>query len=401
MEDRFHKLRAIYSLGKKKSHNINMAIIQIQSFYHLYKHDILEIMTDNEETFRSLGPTLAARDIKLTLLPSGQHNQIIERSNRTLQEKVSILKSNLTYELPDYLEPYCFYYAVYLLNRTWNSNTGRSTPWELQTGIKLNLRENPLVKFGTIAIFFQPLSLRTAKHPYNTEIGIFVGKSYDSPKSFEVYIPARGTTVHRGTNYKMIPDPISSWNFKPNPRFMAKEKKKIITSSNIILEQNDGDISDDEDYISSFDEDIININDEPNIYDDISTHSGESGSNINDNMYWDDPDPDTNFNPSSTLSTIAKEQVEDIYIKNNYNYMNKSSISFNPHLTEEPAVSSQLLSDCNKSPDTVQIQDLNGLQDVIPLTLPENNESLKDQSIQDELQLLPRSNYCPQKNPYH
>ena len=68
--------------------------------------------------------------------------------------------------------------------------------------------------------------------------------------------------------------------------------------------------------------------------------------------------------------------------------MNKSSISFNPHLTEEPAVSSQLLSDCNKSPDTVQIQDLNGLQDVIPLILPENNESLKDQSIQDELQQM-------------
>ena len=83
----------------------------------------------------------------------------MERSTRTLKEKVEILKGSLSYDLPIHLERTVFYYAVYLLNRTWNSNTGVSTPWELHTGEKLDLKQSPLVKYGTVAVFHQPLSL--------------------------------------------------------------------------------------------------------------------------------------------------------------------------------------------------------------------------------------------------
>ena len=110
------------------------------------------------------------------------------------------------------------YYAVYLLNRTWNSNTGVSTPWELHTGEMLDLKQSPLVKYGTVTVFHQPLSLRTKKHPLRGEIGVFVGKNMLSPRSYDVYIPSRGTIVQRGGNYRMIDYVPESWKWKCNPR---------------------------------------------------------------------------------------------------------------------------------------------------------------------------------------
>ena len=117
---------------------------------------------------------------------------------------MEVLKGSLSYDLPIHLERTVFYYAVYLLNRIWNSNTDVSTPWELHTGEKLDLKQSPLVKYGTVAVFHQPLSIRTKKHPLKGEIGVFVGKNMLSPKSCDTYIPSRGTITHRKGNYRII-----------------------------------------------------------------------------------------------------------------------------------------------------------------------------------------------------
>ncbi len=85
--------------------------------------------------------------------------------------KASIIRNTLNYRLPDYLEPFLFMYAVYLLNCSPNVETHPESPWQLLTGEKLDLKSNPLHPFGTIAVFYQGQSLRTSSHPDNAEFG--------------------------------------------------------------------------------------------------------------------------------------------------------------------------------------------------------------------------------------
>ncbi len=91
--------------------------------YVKYGHKIQSVMSDNEAVFRSIESDLGAMGIVSNFTPSGVHNQIVERGNRILQEKVEVLKGSLLYELPKKLEREVYHYAVYLLNRTWNSST--------------------------------------------------------------------------------------------------------------------------------------------------------------------------------------------------------------------------------------------------------------------------------------
>ena len=67
---------------------------------------------------------------------------------------------------------------------------------------------------------YQPISLRSKSHPRRGEIGVVVGKPPSSPKSFLVYIPARGRNVIRGSNFKTLDDIPGQWKWKHNPRFM-------------------------------------------------------------------------------------------------------------------------------------------------------------------------------------
>ena len=111
-----------------------------------------------------------------------------------------------------------------------------STPWELHTGEKLDLKQSPLVKYGTVAVFHQPVSLRTKKHPFRGGIGVFVGTNMLSPKAYDVYIPSLGTMVQRGSNYRVIDHVPESWKWKDNPR-LAELKLMSRLSSMVDREQ--------------------------------------------------------------------------------------------------------------------------------------------------------------------
>ena len=308
MEDRFHKLRIIIKLPSKHGKELVQAFEMIQNVYVKYGHRVRGVMSDNEEVFKSIDGALGAMGIILTLVPSGQHNQIIERSNRTLKEKVEVLKGVLSYELPRILEKDCYYHAVYLLNRTWNSNTGQSTPWEIHSGEKLDLKYNPLVQFGVVVVAYQPISLRSRSHPRRGEIGVVVGKPPSSPKSFLVYIPARGRNVIRGSNFKTLDVIPGQWKWKPNPRFMDSRGDGVAVGavsagSNVYGPLYEDSDSDEEDAVEDIDDIIEDGIDDR--YQDMDGDGDVEEIDLDDNNnYWKNP-----YILESTRNTRTRENL--------------------------------------------------------------------------------------------
>jgi hypothetical protein len=271
--------------------------------------------------FKSLEQELGEMGMSIHFTPSGQHNQIMERSVRTLKEKVEILKGSINYKLPKSLEKECLYYAVYLLNRTWNTITTTSTPWEIHTGSRLDMKRDPLLTFGQPVIVFQPQSLRTKSHHKRGEMGIYVGKNSNNSKGLQIYIPQRGRTVIRNTNYKLLQVIPDSWGWKENPTYYNARGDKDYLANNIqspdtnpysILsddindddnDDNDDDNDDDDDdneTLENIDEHLSEI-----IRDDDGVMEVENESMNNESTYWSDPEQlDPTQNIISKLSRV-------------------------------------------------------------------------------------------------
>ncbi len=49
-------------------------------------------------------------------------------------------------------------------------------------------------------------------------MAVYVGKVPSNPKGMLMYIPARGRTVTRNQNYKLVGAIADSWNWKENSR---------------------------------------------------------------------------------------------------------------------------------------------------------------------------------------
>jgi hypothetical protein len=368
MEDRFHKLRSIAKLPAKSARHIIEVIETVQAFYVQYNHKISGMSSDNEAVFTSIVPALGNMGITLTLMPSGQHNQIIERSNRTLQEKVEVLKGGVPYELPKNLEKDCYYYSVYLLNRSWNSSHESSTPWEIHTGMKLDIKGTPLLKFGTVAVVFQPQTLRTNGHGRRGEIGVFIGKTVSNPTSLMFYIPARGRTVMRGTNFKVIDAIPEQWNWKPNPRYLdargvkasKKDKKKTSHANHLAMADESSDSEDEEE-----------VEDDPSLDDDFEVERDDDGIHITmddvDNMeesdYWTNPDISTMVIANHLQSTEATTASGDDSYQLEVKALSTEVTTIDPTLSSDSTI-------------------FNGLE---PGEEPPNSEELKRAAIYDEL----------------
>lgn len=227
-EDRHSKMKTIAYIKNKSSKEILQYFQNIIDLYIGHGHSVRKILTDNEEVFRSCSYPMMRKGIIMQFTPSGQHNKIIERSVRTLKEKVNTLKASLNFKLPEILQKHCYAHALYLLNRYSNNHTFPQSSWEVFSGEKLNIKNNLLLPFGTIAIFYQDESLWSKGHPLRGEYGIFIGKEANMPKSFKVYMPSRDEVVDRGDNYKILSQPLDEWNYEANTYKMPKQKKKII-----------------------------------------------------------------------------------------------------------------------------------------------------------------------------
>jgi len=307
-EDRACKLRTITYLTSKDTKNLTLAFNSINSSYKAYGHTIKKIVSDNESVFKACKKYLNDIGIVINYIPSGQHDQIIERSNRTLQEKVTILKASLSYKLIEKLEHKVYEYAVYLLNRLPNKESYPSTPYELFTGEKFDVRLIPLAPFGEIGVFFQSEDLRTKKHPYRGEFGIIVGKLNDTPTGFQVYIPTRDQVVIRTKNYKPIAEPPKEWMWEPNP--YKAPKNRINVNNNLEI-----------------DEEQINIT--GNVVDDI------------------DPSYDTN-EPEILENEVIINEDEELQLDNTNENTNYDEVTINNTIEEEIEIP-KLLIDTNKN----------------------------------------------------
>ena len=216
---------------------------------------------------------------------------------------------------------------------------------------------------------------------------------------FLLVVPVhRGTTVHRGTYYKPIPEPLPTWNFKPNLRLISKEKKNIITPSSIptnqyeLLEDDLSEVNDDdEDIDPSLSEQYIIATDaqyDPNLYGDILPDSGISGSVNSDNMYWDDPDPDNYDTPSTTLSSF----VQDMENINNNEIILQNNIKSTYIMETQSEVQPEIEPSLDPDSPTATIEPQNGHVrqdgDMLSVPHPETSEYLKNQSIKAELQQM-------------
>jgi hypothetical protein len=216
-EDRFSKLRTIAMLKTNSGSEILTALTNVASIYEKRTFKIKQILSENEVVFQYTSYPMAKNGIFMLRTASGEHNKIIERSVRTLKEKVNTLKASLVYKLPKNLEQYVFEYAVFLLNRQPNAETFPTTPWELFTADKFNVRDTPLLPFGTVAVWFLDESLRSKVHSSRGRHGIYVGKEPNVPKGMKVYVPARDEIVIRPANYSEIRNPLEEWQFEANP----------------------------------------------------------------------------------------------------------------------------------------------------------------------------------------
>ena len=102
---------------------------------------------------------------------------------------------------------------------------------------------------------------------------MFVGKDSSSPKSVTMYLPARGRSVVRGANYKVIDYVPEDWHWKPNTRYKnlkagadyaedVEVTKGMSRFMPIVYDSDDGDSDDDESNDGSSDAEHDDVEDD-------------------------------------------------------------------------------------------------------------------------------------------
>jgi Reverse transcriptase (RNA-dependent DNA polymerase)/gag-polypeptide of LTR copia-type/GAG-pre-integrase domain len=141
---------------------------------------------------------------RLTVHDTPEHNGVAERGNRTNLEIARAMLHDSG--LPKFLWPEAVSHAVYVRNRTWTRAIGNTTPYELLTGRKPNIRN------------LQPWGCQVRVHNDNEDkskldgrsrVGRWMGFDPDTKDGHRVYWPEkRSVSVERSVKFNVTDEAI-------------------------------------------------------------------------------------------------------------------------------------------------------------------------------------------------
>jgi hypothetical protein len=144
--------------------------------------------------------------VKLKRSSPDRHEKRSERMVRTVRERMRATLGGLPYRLPGRLYNHLLNHVVASLNVVPNVHTAGRAPREIVTGEKISAAISLDQPFGTMAMFKTPMdtSADHQDHRDRSELGIIIGRDFNSRGTVLTYLISSGSIVSRHT-YKVVP----------------------------------------------------------------------------------------------------------------------------------------------------------------------------------------------------
>ena len=193
----------IAKIRNKTKGQLEEAQSKVFARYKSYGHFIKQWRSDHETAFKSTETHVNDKGAQLQVTAPDRHEKVSERNTRTLRERMRATLGALTYRLPGKLYGHLLMHVVSSMNVIPNTSTGKRTPRELVTGEKVNAAVSFGHPFGTLGLFKTPKDSKP-DHMDRAELGIIIGRDYNSKGTVTVFLLNSRTVVSRH-KYTAIP----------------------------------------------------------------------------------------------------------------------------------------------------------------------------------------------------
>ena len=181
----------IVGLKNKTHEGVVNGLHRVVEYYNSFRHNVLQIVCDDENVFKSTKPELNKIGIEVSLTPAGLHNKRAEAHIKTYKHRCESVKASMDYIMPSFLDYELAKFVVDGMNSVPNSSSGNASPLQLVTGRKANI---PQWKFCQAGIFYSP---RQDTPTQKGEWGFFVGLETNLKNSFKAWFPGRNHIYSR------------------------------------------------------------------------------------------------------------------------------------------------------------------------------------------------------------
>lgn len=139
----------------KLTEDVLVGFNEIVAWYKSYKHVVREVMSDSEQTFKSLETDIRMLGINPFYTTPYQHAQRVERYIQTINKRMNSIIASLPYVLPHRLYGELIYEVVNNINMAPNHLHPTQTPLVMFMGMKYDQLIHKKPAFGTPAMFHQ------------------------------------------------------------------------------------------------------------------------------------------------------------------------------------------------------------------------------------------------------
>ncbi len=196
--------------GIKTKSEVLDALQTITTVFNSHRHQVGQIVSDDESSFTAHIVALSKWGIKLTSTPAGQHNKRVERYIQTFKKRRESILASLAYRLPEgKLEHELALATVRGMNSSCNTASGSRSPYELFTGKKAAI---PKHVFGQPGICYNPNPVKKGAHG---QWCIFLGhRDNEHYHNMRVFVPTTGTVCSR-MRFEPTNTYPAEWGFLP------------------------------------------------------------------------------------------------------------------------------------------------------------------------------------------
>jgi hypothetical protein len=113
----------VVSIKNKSTASVLAGLKCVIRFYNQFRHVVVAIQVDPEKTLLACQPGLSEIGIKLDDMIPGTHERLVERSIRTLYERLRTVLADQPYKLPEKLHGEALQYCVDSINSVPNNKT--------------------------------------------------------------------------------------------------------------------------------------------------------------------------------------------------------------------------------------------------------------------------------------
>jgi len=205
--DEFSGYLSIISCNSKHSKELIKAFEHLISIYSSYKHCIDTIEVDHESALLGCELYLGNKQIKMIATPPYQHAQRIERTVRTLNNRMRTVLNSIPYEFPDNLRGELLLAICGSMNDLPNKQHKTLSPKIIFEGRRFDLNRIKHYKFGSILIA-HTAGKESDRLAARSEVVIALGPSTKTYNAIRCCAIATGRIVIRNkfTSLKGIPE---------------------------------------------------------------------------------------------------------------------------------------------------------------------------------------------------